>query len=197
MKIETLCLGPLATNCYLVEIGDALLVIDPGEPEAALREAIDGREIAWVLNTHGHFDHVGGNWELAKRGAPLAIHPADLPFLDETFPDHPPVDRLLADDEWILETLRVRSLPGHSRGSAAFATEDTIFGGDLLFAGSVGRTDLPGGSTEAMIESLRALLRFPDDTMIFPGHGPPTTIGRERRTNPFLRGLEVKRGRSR
>lgn len=194
MKIETLCLGPLATNCYLVEIGEALLVIDPGEPEPALLEAIDGRTVAWVLNTHGHFDHVGGNWELAKRGAPLAIHPEDLPFLDEGFPDHAPVDRLLADGERILDTLRVLSLPGHSRGSVAFVTEDTIFGGDLLFAGSVGRTDLPGGSTERMIESLRALLRFPDDTMVFPGHGPPTTIGRERGTNPFLRGLEVTRG---
>jgi glyoxylase-like metal-dependent hydrolase (beta-lactamase superfamily II) len=194
MKVETLCLGPLATNCYLVEIGETLVVIDPGEPEVTLLQAIEDREIRWVLNTHGHFDHVGGNWELAKRGAPLAIHPEDMPFLDEWFPDHTPVDHLLADGEHIADALKVLSLPGHSPGSVIFATDDTIFGGDLLFAGSIGRTDLPGGSPETMIRSLRALLAFPDETMVFPGHGPPTTIGRERATNPFLRGLEVRRG---
>ena len=191
MKIESLCLGELSTNCYLVELACGLIVIDPAEPSSALLAAIADRPVALVLNTHGHFDHVGGNWVLQRRGARVAIHPSDVPFLDHSYPDHPLVNRHLADGEQVVPGITATATPGHSPGSMVFAAEGVIFCGDLLFAGSIGRTDLPGGSMSAMRTSLQWLLRLPDDTQVYPGHGPPTTIGRERTANPYLQGLDV------
>jgi len=183
MRIESICLGPLATNCYLVESGGMTLLIDPAEDSDRLRSFLDGRRVDFVVDTHGHFDHVGGNW--AANGAPVCCHEADLPYLDHAHPGHPPVDRYLKDGDE-LSGLRVLHTPGHSPGSIVLAGDHVLFVGDLLFAGSVGRTDLPGGSPRRMAESLRRIARLPGEYTVYPGHGPPTTLERERRTNPFL-----------
>jgi glyoxylase-like metal-dependent hydrolase (beta-lactamase superfamily II) len=193
MNVETLCLGALRTNCYLVTRPEGLLVIDPAEPARELLDAIGDRRVLMVLNTHGHFDHVGGNAMLAKRGAPIAIHPAEIPFLEHWFPEHPPIDRPLADGD-VIAGLTARHLPGHSPGGMVFAGDGTLFCGDLLFAGSIGRTDLPGGSPAAMVASLRRLADYPEETMVYPGHGPPTTLAREWADNPFLKDREVRGG---
>jgi glyoxylase-like metal-dependent hydrolase (beta-lactamase superfamily II) len=186
MNVETLCLGPLQTNCYLVELPSGLLVIDPAEPAPALLDAIGVRRVILVLDTHGHFDHVGGNAALARRGTPVALHSADIPLVEEWFPEHPPIDRHLVDGEEIAPGLHAVHVPGHSPGSMMFVGHGLAFCGDLVFAGSIGRTDLPGSSPQAMAASLRRLLNLPDETTLYPGHGPPTLLARERETNPFL-----------
>jgi len=186
MRVESICLGPLATNCYLVETGGATLLIDPAEDSARLRSFLAGRRIDFVIDTHGHFDHVGGN--RAVRGAIVCCHEADRPYLEDACPGAPPVDRYLAEGDEI-GGLRVLHTPGHSPGSIVLEGDGVLFVGDLLFAGSIGRTDFPGGSPSEMAESLRRIARLPGERAVYPGHGPPTTLERERRTNPFLAGV--------
>ena len=190
MQIESICLGALATNCYLVNANGTTIIIDPAEDAAPLHSLIGSRRVDLVVNTHGHFDHVGGDWVLQERGARIRLHRADLPYVDHYYPDHPPIDATLEDGEEIAGILRVLHVPGHSPGSIALMGEGFVFSGDLLFAGSIGRTDLPGGSMEEMRKSLRRLLALPDNTRVFPGHGETTTLGKERRTNPFLVPIE-------
>lgn len=199
--------GQFVENCYLVadpRSGDAVIV-DPGEePERFLQElARRGWTLRAIWITHAHLDHVLGVGAVKRAtGAPIHLHPLDRPLYD-TLPDQgawfglrvgrpPPPDVELAPGQ----TLRVgaiefevRGTPGHSPGSVSFVGPGMIFGGDVLFNGSIGRTDLPGGDYPTLMSSIqRHFLSLPDSTVVHSGHGPDTTIGVERLTNPFLTG---------
>ena len=202
-------LGPIGTNCYVVrasQTADEAVVVDPGGDAADLRLELArlGARCVAILITHGHWDHLGGVAELAEgTGAPVYMAEDERALL-ENLPDLVPpgtparsytADRFLAGDETLelagitFETLRV---PGHSPGHLAFHAEDSLFSGDVLFAGSVGRTDLPGADHDTLVESLRMLTeRFPRETIVYSGHGPPTTIGAELDSNPFLAPLRA------
>ena len=198
MLVKMFTVGMLATNCYLVgdrETGDAV-VIDPGidhesEAKAILSEVErNGFRIKYIINTHGHPDHSGGNRVFKERsGAPILIYEDDVSFLS-----NPSADRKLRDGDLVDVgniRLRVVHTPGHSPGSMALLAEDCVFSGDTLFAGSIGRYDLPGGSLEELVNSLKSkLLTLPDHVRVYPGHGPVTTIGAERRNNPFLKSFD-------
>jgi glyoxylase-like metal-dependent hydrolase (beta-lactamase superfamily II) len=188
----------MRTTSFLV---DGTLALDAG----ALTSTLPLRRlerIDHVLLTHAHFDHIGAAAEVVKAsGAPLALHPGDLPVLQAGggalfFGFQPPpipaeVARLAAGQEIGVGelTLRVLHTPGHSPGHVTFyaPAEGALFDGDVLFAGGIGRTDLPGGSFEVLMRSIgEQLMTLPDDTAVYPGHGPATTIGHERRSNPWL-----------
>jgi|LZCG01.1.fsa_nt_gb glyoxylase-like metal-dependent hydrolase (beta-lactamase superfamily II) len=186
MQVESICLGDLATNCYLFDIDGLRILIDPAESSEALFSFLRRRKVDLVVNTHGHFDHIGGDWALQGEGAQVLLHRADLPFVDHFYPDHPPIDRYIEDGDEIAGSLRVIHAPGHSPGSVVLVARDVLFVGDLLFAGSIGRTDLPGGSLTEMEESLKKILALPGDYRVYPGHGEATTLEKERRTNPFI-----------
>jgi glyoxylase-like metal-dependent hydrolase (beta-lactamase superfamily II) len=202
---DTLPTGPLEVNCYIVgcEKTGKAAVIDPGGHAAAICERLKahGLELAVVINTHGHFDHIGGNAALLKDSdAELMIHSADRFLLDNVC-DHasrfglsaeasPAPSRELADGDTISVgelSLKVIHTPGHSPGGICLLINDYLFVGDSIFAGSIGRTDLPGGDYGQLISSIKTnLLGLPDNTQVFPGHGPASTIGREKLHNPFL-----------
>jgi hydroxyacylglutathione hydrolase len=215
--------GSFAANCYLVAPGpgEECVIIDPGQDaEPGIEEIVARyrlRPVA-VLATHGHIDHI---WSVAPvcgaRNIPAYIHPADRALLSDpgrglslqagqqlfggitlTEPD----DVLELADGMILElagvSLAVDHAPGHTLGSVTFRLPDTLFSGDLLFAGSIGRTDLPGGDYQTILDSLsRVCLALPDDIVVLAGHGPQTTIGAERAANPFLAGLAPTAGPAR
>jgi len=198
MFVKMFTVGMLGTNCFLVgdtESGDAA-VIDPGfdresEARSILREiARNGFTVRYIVNIHGHPDHTGGNQMLKESTkAPILIHEYDAHMLS-----NPPADRKLHDGD-VIEVgsikLRVIHTPGHSKGSIILLGSDVVFSGDTLFAGSIGRYDLPGGSLEDIKNSLRnKLLTLPDNFKVYPGHGPVSTIGQERRTNPFLQSFD-------
>ncbi len=206
---EVVCLtnGTFQENCYILADGDAgtAVLIDPGE-EAELflrRLATEGLRLQGIWLTHAHLDHILGVARVVEAtGVPIWLHPADRPLYDRVGeqgawlgvrPDQPPPpDHALAEgDRMTVGGLRfdVLHVPGHSPGGVAFVGFGMAFVGDAVFAGSIGRTDLPGGDTETLLRSIREkLLVLDDDTVIYPGHGPETTIGRERATNPFLTG---------
>ncbi|HYK83350.1 MAG TPA: MBL fold metallo-hydrolase [Gemmatimonadales bacterium] len=207
MSIVAIPNGRFAENSYLVvdEPSQACAVIDPGE-EAGLilhKLAATGASAVGIWITHAHVDHVIGAARLkAATGAPLWLHPADRLLYDHV-PEQaaafgmaaeplPAPDRALAAGDVLqVGTLefRVGHAPGHSPGSVVFTGAGVAFVGDVLFQGSIGRTDLPGGDFDTLIRSIeRELLSLPDSTIVYPGHGPETTVGRERRTNPFLTG---------
>ena len=188
-------------NCYVLSEGDEALVLDPGEASPELLGYLAPFKVRMVVDTHGHCDHCGGNaGVVAATGAPLAIHRADLPLLQSLeqqgrmfgvpFPASPAPDVFLEAGQILKlgETaLQVRHAPGHSPGHIVLATAGMAFVGDVLFEGSIGRTDLPGGDYGQLIHSIRTqLLTLPDDTVVYSGHGPATTIGAERAGNPFL-----------
>jgi len=198
MFVKMFTVGMLGTNCFLVadaESGEAL-IIDPGfdresEAKAILKEIErNSLRIKYIVNTHGHTDHIGGNRTLKElTKAPILIHEYDAPMLS-----NPSADRKLHDGD-IIEIgsikLRVIHTPGHSKGSIILLGADAVFSGDTLFAGSIGRYDLLGGSLEEIKESLRnKLLILPDYLKVYPGHGPVSTIGEERRSNPFLQSFD-------
>lgn len=196
------------TNAYVLgcERTREGVLIDPGYEPEILKALIDQHHlrIVHLLCTHGHLDHVGATAEAKEMtGAPIGLHQADL-FLYESMSDWapsfnmkvkpgPPVDHLIEDGESITfgdYSLRAVHTPGHTPGGLAFTTGQIAFVGDTLFSGSVGRTDLPGGSWETLLLSIRdRLLVLEDRTTIYCGHGPASTIGKERRTNPFLQDL--------
>jgi hydroxyacylglutathione hydrolase len=208
IDVTRLELGPIGTNCYLVRNPGApeAVVIDPGADAAEIRLELTrrGTSCVAILVTHGHWDHLGGVADLAEgTGAP--VHMAeDERVLLEHVNDYVPAgihlrpytpDVLLQGDETLelagitFETLRV---PGHSPAHLAFAADGALFSGDVLFAGSVGRVDLPGADWDILLASLRNLAdRLPPETTVFPGHGPPTTLGAEVATNPFLAELRA------
>ena len=206
MIIVTLPVGLLRTNCYIVGCEETKegAVIDPGgHPQRILAE-IERRGLAirYVLNTHAHFDHIDANGPIVEAtGATLALHPADLPLLKAAggaalfgLPATPgPLPDLeLGDgDELAVGTLHFRVLhtPGHTPGHVCFyeAAQGVLFDGDVLFYRGVGRADLPGGSRQQLQDSIRRVLfALPDETVVYSGHGPATTIGEEKRLNPWL-----------
>lgn len=203
MQVQTLVVGLIATNCYLVacsETGEGI-VIDPGAGGKRILQQIRqrGLKITEIVNTHGHIDHTGANGRLKKElQVPLALPEKDLaiyrkPLLGLSFLLGRPVppDRLLREGEQIAfgkQVLTVVETPGHTRGSISLSGSGAVFTGDALFAGSVGRTDLAGGSHSLLIRAIREkLLVLPPETVVYPGHGPATTIGAEAMNNPFLR----------
>ena len=206
MIVRTLALGPAQTNCYLVgaDASCEAVVIDPGwDAHVILGEARSAElTIKAILLTHGHFDHIGAVADMRDAlQAPLIAHAREIDLLNakggaELFGFKiravPPPDRLVAHGETIeIGTLKfeVRHVPGHTRGHVAFVEHEmrSAFVGDVLFAGSIGRTDLPGGDYDTLIASIHdQLLTLPDDYKVYPGHGPPTMIDVERETNPFL-----------
>jgi hydroxyacylglutathione hydrolase len=211
--------GAFAANCYIVAPapGEECVIIDPGQDaERGIEELLARYRLkpVAVLLTHGHIDHV---WSVGPvcgaKGIPAWIHPADRGLLADpasglalnvgqelfggiTFTEPDDVRELTDGATLTLAgvELAVGHVPGHTQGSVTYRGGaddlDALFSGDLLFAGSIGRTDLPGGDHAAMLKSLGRTLTLPDETVVLPGHGPQTTIGAERRTNPFLTGLE-------
>lgn len=206
MIIKKLEVGPIMANCFIVgcEPTKEAVVIDPGDDADQILMALSKSElkVKYLINTHGHFDHVGANKRMKDvTGAQLAIHPDDEPLLNElsksaamfglAAENSPPADIHLADGDEISFgeiTLKVIHTPGHSKGGVSLYTKGHLFAGDTLFARSIGRTDLPGGDYDTLISSIKEKLLILDDaTVVYTGHGPETTIGDEKRMNPFLR----------
>ena len=208
MIIETFPVGQLQCNCTILgdEATSEAIVIDPGDEVGRIHRRVTelGLKVKQILVTHAHIDHVGGALKLKRlTGAPILLNENDLALLDmmeeqagwlgiET-PETAPPDENLADGLRVgLESTpaQVIHTPGHTQGSVClhFAPMKLLIAGDTLFAGSIGRTDLPGGNSEQILESIESrLLALPDETRVLPGHGPMTSIGAERRKNPFLR----------
>ena len=202
--VDRLTLGPLATNCYVVRAARAssdAVVVDPSGSVTELRLALAslGARCAAILVTHSHLDHVTGLADLAEgTGAPVHAPVAEREVLEHPERYMPAgivvrpwtPDVLLGGGERLELAdvpFDVLSVPGHSPGHLAYATDENVFSGDVLFAGSVGRTDLPGGDWPTLIESIRTLVAaLPAETVVHPGHGPSTTLGVELATSPFL-----------
>lgn len=206
MILKKLELGPFGTNCYIVgsESSKEGMIIDPGdEAEAILRTVKSlGLDIKLIVLTHGHLDHLGALKKVKEAtGAELLIHADDAYFLQKRplnavfgfpYPDTPPPDRVLKDGDSIgiggLHFL-VLHTPGHSPGGICLLGEGVVFSGDALFNYGIGRTDFTGGSYEELMNSIHTkLMVLPDNIIVYPGHGPATTIGTERQGNPFLHG---------
>ncbi len=201
MVIKTLVVGPLATNCYIVTdpATGRTCIIDPGADPNRIKGVLrkEGLTPEFIVNTHGHGDHIAAN---SAFGIPIYIHSLDGDFLGD--PDRnlsrmfmfgitsPKAARLLEDGDVVTVgsiELEVMHTPGHTPGSISLKGDGVVFTGDALFAGSIGRTDFDYGDEEALITSIkRKLLTLSDDTVVYPGHGEASTIGDERRSNPFL-----------
>ena len=207
IQIFQLPLGPLQTNCYLLACDETkqAAVIDPSWNGRAIAQtaADKGYTISHILLTHSHFDHVGGLAELKDVvDAPIYIHPDAVPMLEQAnlsarffqleIPTPPPADEMLAEGQVLaIGNLHFHVLftPGHAPGNVSFHMPEyqVVFDGEVLFQDSIGRTDLPGGDYELLMRTIRdKLMVLPDETRVLSGHGPATTIGRERRHNPYL-----------
>lgn len=207
MLFETIVVGPLGVNCFI--LGDKQskegVVVDPGADCEMILESVArfGIKVTYVINTHGHFDHVGCNRQLKEQtGAELLIHQGDQALLSMAsrsaqkyglkVEDSPVPSRYLTDGmtlEFGRRCIEVLHTPGHTQGGCCLylANEKLLISGDTLFAESVGRTDLPGGDHDQLISSIKTkLMPLPDETIVWPGHGPSSTIGTERRRNPYI-----------
>jgi hydroxyacylglutathione hydrolase len=209
LVVDRYALGPIQTNCYVLRAdrgAPEAAVVDPGGDAAELRLQLarSGSACAAILITHGHFDHLGGVADLAEgTGAPVYMPEGERDRLEQ-YPQFAPAgvpgrsyvpDHLLEGGETIsvagLE-LECIAIPGHSPAHVAFYTDGCLFSGDLLFAGSVGRVDLPGADWDTLLDSVRTLVgRYPPETVVYPGHGPETTLGTELERNPFLAELRA------
>lgn len=209
LAVNGLVVGPIQSNCYIVWDKDTSrgAVVDPGGDLENIKRAVGeaGCSVEWVLLTHGHFDHVFYAQDIAEiYGAKIAIHPSDVELMHDTLdiaesfynlgeykPAEP--DKLLSDGDIIAIgdlQIRVMHTPGHSPGGVCYDCGTVVFTGDTLFAGSVGRTDFPGGSFEQLVSSIKNKLFVLDDSVIvLPGHGPQSSIGAEKRSNPFVQGV--------
>jgi len=207
MILKVLPVGPIMANCFVLgcEKTREAAVIDPGDEDERILMALADEKLTlkYIINTHGHFDHVAANKAMKDAtGAKILIHEEDAPMLSHlssmavsfglSAEDSPPPDQMINDGDVIKFgeiSLKVIHTPGHSRGGVSLFCENDkiLFAGDTLFAGSIGRTDLPGGDYGTLIKNVREKL-FPlgDDVRVFPGHGPETTIGTEKKINPFF-----------
>jgi len=210
MKVERRIVGPIETNCYVVacEKTREAIVVDPGFGKSEAQAFIDeikerGLKVKYIVNTHGHDDHTSGNTAIKEAtNAKVLIHEADAHMLTppspnrqktrNNKPEFSSADRLLKEGD-IIEIgdikLTVIHTPGHTKGSISLHSQNdnVAFTGDTLFAQSIGRTDLPGGSYPDIMRSLKTkLAKLPDQTVVYPGHGETTTIGKEKKSNPFL-----------
>jgi hydroxyacylglutathione hydrolase len=208
LDVIQLSVAPIGTNCYVVRRpgADEAIAVDPGgeAPRVLLTLEQMGARCAAILITHGHWDHLGAVAELAEEtNAPVHMARVERTLLERLDAISPPELGLRSHAPDVLlegsETLQLAGIdfdviliPGHSPAHLAYAANGCLFSGDLLFAGGVGRTDLPGGDWDTLLESVRALLdRFPPDTIVYSGHGPATTLGREAAENPFLAELRA------
>jgi glyoxylase-like metal-dependent hydrolase (beta-lactamase superfamily II) len=205
--MEVITVGPLEVNCYLLWDAVTLdaFIIDPGgDADRILQKVAEkGLNVKYIINTHGHFDHVGANAPLTKAlGAPVAIHMEDEGLLKEA-PEQGILYGVRIEEAGKAQThlkqglelkagrvtLKVIHTPGHTKGGVSLFSEDDgiVFTGDTLFRGGIGRTDFEGGSMDEIMDSIKnKLLRLPDPVRVFPGHGPSSTIGREKAENPFV-----------
>jgi glyoxylase-like metal-dependent hydrolase (beta-lactamase superfamily II) len=205
MILIRLVVGPLQVNCFILADDKTreAVIIDPGDDGADILKIIKekGLKVRYIVNTHAHFDHVGANTAIKEAtGAELLLHEADAPVLatvshqSRSFGmnpvSSPAADRLLKHGDIIAAgeiSLKVLHTPGHTPGGISLLEQGMVFTGDALFAGSIGRTDFPGGDLMTLLRSIKTrLMTLPDDTKVFSGHGPESTIGEERRENPFL-----------
>ena len=206
MLVTTLSVGPIGTNCYVVGCEETLegVIVDPGGNAERILAAVEemGLMTRYVVNTHAHFDHVTANRELVEvTGAVLVLHPDEVPILKMGggaqwfgFPADPSPDPgLLVREGDTLPvgqlSFRIMHTPGHSPGHIVLYEENegVLFDGDVLFHRGIGRSDLPGGSHAALVQSIREkILTLPDETVVYSGHGPATTVGEEKRLNPWL-----------
>lgn len=206
-RVHGMEVGPLAVNAYVVEdpATRKAVVVDPGGDGEALLAEIGGLglTVEKILLTHGHFDHVGGVRILRERtGAPVYAHAEEVDRMRTagrqggmfglTVRNAPAPDVLVREGDVVAlgdQRFTVLHTPGHTPGHVTFLTGEMAFVGDLIFAGSIGRTDLPGGSYDDLIRAVREkIFTLPDRTVLFPGHGPATTVGEEKRSNPFFTG---------
>jgi hydroxyacylglutathione hydrolase len=210
LQVEQVPLGAYQSNCYVVRVPGSpeAVVVDPGWPGeiAQIENALAGARCAAILVTHGDLDHIAGVAELAEStGAPVHMPAAERetlerpddqmpPGIDFGIKAHVPEVPLEGDERLELAGISFQTLgvPGHTAGHLAYAAAGALFSGDVLFAGSVGRTDRPGGSWDALLGSIRTLVeRLPPETIVYPGHGPTTTLERELASNPFLAELRA------
>ena len=205
MIIKGMPVGPIQANCYVLgcETTRRSAVIDPGDEAERILGIIsqEDLQLEYIINTHGHFDHVGGNRAIKDAtGAKLLAHELDTPMLEHLSQaaaawgmhaeDSPKPDMFVEDGDTIMLgqiELKFLHTPGHSPGGISILADGVVFVGDLLFAGSIGRTDFPGGDYNTLIRSVQTKI-FPldDNVEVLSGHGPATTVGREKRTNPFF-----------
>ncbi len=205
MIIKELVVGPLMANCFICGCSKTkeAVVIDPGgDADTILLSLADSKlKVKYIINTHGHFDHVSANGKMKDAtGADILIHPLDAPMLEKlssnaaffgvSVENSPPCDQTLEEDDTVSFgdiTLKVIHTPGHTPGGISLYTNGIVFVGDTLFAGSIGRTDFPGGDFNTLISSIKTkLFNMEDDIRVFSGHGPETSIGVEKRHNPFV-----------
>ncbi len=201
MEILSFVTSPFVENCYVVKDSGETIVIDPGEATAELMAALDGENVTQVVNTHAHIDHVGGNAEIVEKfGCELVIHPDAVEMLSTIamqgqmfgmpVPESPAPTKTFDEGDTVTvgnTALKVFNCPGHAPGHVGLLGDGFVFGGDVLFEGSIGRTDLPGGDFEVLMTSIKEkFMILPDETVVYSGHGSPTTIGQERLTNSFV-----------
>lgn len=205
MKVRKLIVGPLEANCYILwdEESKEAVVIDPGGEEERILKAIrrNSLKVIYIVDTHAHIDHIEANdFIREKTNAPLLIHSADVSLLEDLEANLstmmgnskaflPPTGVLKDEDKIKVGRFHLQILhtPGHTPGSICLYVDNKLFTGDTLFAGGIGRTDFPRSSLKQLQESIqKKILKFPSEVVVYPGHGPETTIGEEKKSNPFL-----------